>query len=685
MKAQETGKRTVQTLCRMCDDHCGVNVHLDNGGIVDIDGFAEHPWNKGRMCVKGRAAIDMIYAPDRILEPMKRTEQGWKKIDLAEALDEIAARLQAIMERDGARSVSIWKGEAIGFAQQESLARRFCHALGTPNYLSNDSECYVGRYIGYSLVLGGLPVPDYANSDCIVLWGANPPYAHPHMTRMIMEARHKGARLIVIDPRLSAIARKADYYLPVRPGTDGALALGIMKLLIEREQYDQEFVKEFSVGFEKLARYTKKFTAEFVAAETGIDRGTLEKVASIIARSRPRVANYVGNGLEHHENGVNNVRAVACLDGLLGSLDHRGGNLLPESAGLSELTLYDEVPLRHLGPIGADIYPVLYDFRQECHTMTAMDTIMSGEPYPLRAMIITGANPVMTNPNSRKVARALQQLDLLVVRDLFMTETAELAHYFLPAASFLERSELHVHALYQRINLTRKLLSFPQCQDEYQFWHDLAHRLGAGSYFPWEDETVLNRWLLEPTGISLETLQAHPEGYGYKPVRYGKWREVPLNTPSQKFEFASDYLKEKGYPELPEYRSPGYLAGSSAEYPYTLITGARKLLYYHSRNRNFPRFRKAIPGPEVEIHPSDAEALGVKSGETVLVTSEIGALEIPAAVVENSEIIPGFLQITHGWKEANVNLITPDLKNDPISGFPLLKAIPVRIERAGRP
>jgi anaerobic selenocysteine-containing dehydrogenase len=666
MKVGNTGQKTVQTLCRMCDDRCGINVHFDDGGIIDIDGFEPHPWNKGRLCVKGRAAVDMIYAPDRILEPMKKTEKGWQKIGLAQALDEITTKLHTIVEKDGARSIGVWKGEALGFAQQEGLARRFCHAIGTPNYFSNDSACFAGRYIGYSLVMGTLPVPDYANSDCIVLWGGNPPHAHPNMTRMIMEAKHRGAKLIVIDPRLSAIARKADLFLQIRPGTDGALALGIMRRLIENKWYDQEFVDGFSIGFDSFARYTKKFTPQYVETETGIDGKMLDAATSIIARNRPRVANYVGNGLEHHENGVNNIRTVACLDGLLGSLDHKGGNLIPYSAGLRKLPLYEEVPLKHLDPIGADIYPVLYDFRQECHTMTAMDTIMSGKPYPLRAMFIAGANPCLTNPNSGKVLRALQNLDLLVVRDLFMTETAELADYFLPAASFLERTELHVHSVYQTINLTSKLLSYPSCQDEYQFWHDLAQRLGAGSYFPWDDETVLNRWLLQPTGISLEELRSHPEGYRYKPIHYGKWREMPLSTPSQKFEFTSAYLKKKGYPELPEYRSPGYLIDRNKQYPYTLITGARKLLYYHSRNHNFPRFHKSISGPEMEIHPSDAKSLGITDGEVMIVTSEIGSLEIRANVVENKEIIPGFLQ-------------TPDAKNDPISGFPLLKAIPVRI------
>jgi formate dehydrogenase (coenzyme F420) alpha subunit len=673
-----------KTLCRMCDDHCGLNVYLDDHRIVNIDGLAEHPWNEGRVCAKARAAIDLVYAPDRIVKPLKKTDSGWQEIGLEEALDEIAEKLKAIKEKDGARSISIWKGEAVGFAQQEDFARRFCHALGTPNYLSNDSECFAGRYMGYTLVAGTLPPPDYANSRCIVLWGANPPYAHPNMTRMIMEARRKGAYLAVIDTRLSAIARKSDLHLPLKPGTDGILALGIANLLIERKQYDHEFVEKYSVGFEKYAAYVRQFSLEYVARETGVEESKIVKLVDMMAQRAPQVANYVGNGLEHHENGVNNVRAVACLDGLLGSLDNKGGNLMPEGFDMNCLTLHDQIPLRHLDPIGADKFPVLYESRHECHTMTAMDTILSGERYPLKAMIITAANPVMTNPNSTKVIKALESLELLVVKDLFMTETAKLADYVIPAASFLERSEIFSHRLFQIVGLTKKVVSFPECQDEYMFWHDLAHRLGLEEFFPWKDETEVNEWLMEPSGISLDTLKEHPQGYQYKPLRYRKWKEQPLNTPSGKFEFASSYLKEKGYPELPEYRSPSYLTEKSELYPFTLITGARKLLFYHSRNHNFKRFLRAIPGPEVEIHPNDAAELGINDGDMLKVTSEIGSIEIPAKIMANVEIVSGFLQITHGWKEANVNLITPDAINDPISGFPLLKAVPVSIEKVKR-
>lgn len=678
-------KQVFQTLCRMCDDHCALNVYMEEGRVVDIDGYKEHPWNRGRLCSKGRAAVDLVYHPDRLWKPLKRTASGWQEIPLEQALDEIAERLLGIQKRYGERSIGVWKGEAVGFAQQEEMARRFVHAIGSPNYFSNDSMCFNGRWIGYSVVHGAWSVPDYEHTHLVLLWGANPPHAHPNMTQMIMRARRRGAKLVVLDPRLSAVARQADLHAPVRPGTDGALVWGLIRALLERGAYDRELVENHSVGFPALEAYARAFTPEAVERETGVPAALVGEIAAALAKAAPAVVNYVGNGLEHHENGINNIRAIAYLDTLLGALDRKGGNRLAEGFPTRRLTLYQERPLTELGPIGAERFPVLYGLRQECHTMTAMDTILSDRPYPLKALLLTGANPAMTNPNTEKVRRALAALELLVVRDLFLTETAQLAHYVLPAASFLERSELHVHAMFQVVTLTKKLLSFPGVQDEYQFWHDLARRLGAGEFFPWKDEEELTRWLLEPTGVSLEQLAGHPQGYPYRSIRYEKWREAPLHTPSGKVEFTSQYLKGLGYPELAEYQPPSYRSSPDPAYPFVLVTGARKLLFYHSRFQNIERFARTGRNPEMEMHPADAARLALADGERVRVRSRVGTIELPVTVTAPNEILPGTLQITHGYRQANVNLLTHDDVFDPISGFPLMKAIQVQVESLGRP
>jgi anaerobic selenocysteine-containing dehydrogenase len=341
-------------------------------------------------------------------------------------------------------------------------------------------------------------------------------------------------------------------------------------------------------------------------------------------------------------------------------------------------------------PIGATEYPVLYEFYKECNTMMALEAMRDGAPYPLRALIVCGGNPANTNPNVAKVAEALGALDLLVVRDLFMTETAALADYVLPAASFLERSEIHIYSHYQWVSMSRRVLEIAGVVDEYAFWRDLAHRLGFGErYFPWENEEQVNRWLLEPAGVTADQLGNHPEGMEYKPVRFEKYRHRPLATPSGKFEFTSSYLEDLGFPALPVYEPPYYLrsrpeSGGEGRL-HVLITGARKRVYLHSRYRNIPKFRRLHPRAEIELHPSDAMALGIGEGDPLRITSGTGSIVLPARILEAEAILPGLVQITHGWKgDGNVNRLTFDKITDPISGFPLLTSIPVRLERVQR-
>lgn len=314
--------------------------------------------------------------------------------------------------------------------------------------------------------------------------------------------------------------------------------------------------------------------------------------------------------------------------------------------------------------------------------MTAMDYMLGHGEYPLKGLIVTAANPAVTNPNTAKVEKALQNLDLLVVNDFFMTKTARLAHYILPAATFLEREELHVYPKLQMVNLTRRVASVDGVLDEYRIWHELAQRLGFGERnFPWKDDTEVNQWLLEPTGLTVDFLHDHPQGFVYKPIRYQKHYSEALPTPSGKLEFASKYLEAHGLDVIPEYRAPHHRSNRDERFPFVLTTGARKSLFYHSRHQNIPRFRNVHPEAEVEIHPQDAAHLQITDGEQVRVVSEMGQLTIRAAIKHQSELRQGILEIYHGWEDWRVNFLTYDEINDPISDFPLLKAIPVRIEK----
>jgi len=670
-----------RTLCRMCDDRCGIEVHVEDGRVVDITGDREHVYNRGRICIKARAAVEMVNHPDRLTTPLKRCGRGWVEVGLEEALDDIAGRLAEARRRHGPQSLAVWKGEAIGFAQQEGLARRFAHAVGTPNYLSNDSLCYVARYLGYDLTMGGWPVPDFENARCIVVWGANPPASLPNVSHAIGVARRRGAALVVVDPRRSTSARRASVHAQVRPGTDGALVWALVRELIESGAYDAEAIAARTLGFDEAAAYARSFTPERAAAETGVPAATVREIAALLADAAPRVVVYPGNGLEHHESGVDVVRTLAMLDVLLGTIGRAGGTRLAAPSPLRDLTLYDEVPLEHLHPLGADRFPMLYAGRRECHTMTAMGAMLEADPYPLRALVLTAGNPALTNPSSARVRDALSSLDLLVVRDLFMSETAELAHYVLPGASFLERSELHLHVEPRTLTLTDAVVSLPGVQTEYELWRDLAGRLGAGAYFPWADERALNAWLLAPSGLTIEELESDRRGVRFGAAHHAASGETTFGTPSGRFELVSPRLAELGYRALPEYVPPAYSRRPDPERPFVAIAGARKLPYAASRYRNLPSLRRAGGGPEVELHPDDATALAVRSGDVVRLTSRTGAVEAPARVVAAGDILPGVVQMSHGWREANVNQITPDDSFDPISGFPTVREVEVSVEK----
>lgn len=678
---------TVPTLCRQCAHHCGIFVHIEDGRIIKISGNKKHAENQGMVCPKSRVAPEWVYHPDRLTGCLKRTETGrFEPISYDQALDEIAEKMNRIKEDYGARAMSVWTGEAIGFLQQEEYARRFIHAFGSPNFLTGDSICYASRLMAYKTCQGYWSVtPDFERSKMTIFWGANPINSHLPYMQGVNRSRKQGGNLVVIDPRLSFTAKKADLFLQIRPGTDAALALGLIRLLIEKKSYDREFVLKFSIGFNELATYAQKYTPEYVAQETGVSAEDVLRMHNIMLKSIPQTASYIGISLEHQTNGFNTIRAIACLSALCGAIDIEGGEPWAKDIPVNKLCFLNDHQFRDMNPVGYNSFPLFYDMTLKCHSIPAVDHMLDNGKYPIKGLIFSGANPVLSNPNSGKVARAFSNLDLLVARDLFMTESAKLAHYVIPAASFLERSELHLYPNLQQVALSTKVLDIKGVWDEYTVWHDLAHRFGFGkTCFPWKDEEAVNRWILEPTGTSMENLVSNPEGRIYNPpIEYRKFETKSFPTPTGKFEFKSEHLKQKGYNPLPIYIPPDYLTSPSSDFPFRMISGTRKAIYYHSRYREIEKFINKIPHATAEIHKEDAVSLGISDGEMVRIVSKIGEVTIEAHVIENGSILKGFIEVPHGWNVPNVNRLTDDRDVDPISGFPNMKIVPVRIEKIG--
>ncbi|OGP53784.1 MAG: molybdopterin oxidoreductase [Deltaproteobacteria bacterium RBG_13_52_11] len=681
----------VHTACELCPWGCGMEVHIAGGKIEKVRGDKGHPLNEGALCPKGGAALDVAFSPERITYPMKRAKSGWKRISWDDALDIITDKLTDIKVRFGPQAFAVAIGMPIllGGNTTVSFLRRFCDIYGTPNCFSVESLCYRCRIIAYILTLGKFPVADVAHARCIVVWGNNPQHSNFPLARRIIKSLDNGAKLICIDPRRTEMAKRADLFLQVRPGSDCALALSMMNVIIEEELFDHEFVKERTVGFDGLRSVAADYPPEKAEEITWVPAEQIREAARLFATVQPACIVQGTNALDQHTVGIQNSRAVAILQALTGNIDNRGGFVTASRVHINPIRL----PERMKGtPIGVDQSPLFYEVWGrsfgEGQAIVFLNALLTGEPYPVKALFVAASNPLLTWPNSQKVKEAFGHLDFIAVMDLFMTATAEMANLFLPAATFLERTELcdyygTLHAV-PFISLRKKIMEVGEAWSDLRFWFTLAHRMGYDALFPWKDEEDAIRYALEPTGLSLEDLSEHSAGVPFGELRIDQYKQKGFATPSGKVELYSQTLKEMGYDPVPIHREPleSPLEGDLAkEYPLILTTGGRDVNFLHSEFRQIERLRKKRPHPTVQMHSSNAREIGVEDGDMVTVETRIGSIQIRAEVTE--DILPRVVHIPHGWKEANVNLLTDSRPADPVTGFPGFKAMLCRIRAWG--
>lgn len=429
-----------------------------------------------------------------------------------------------------------------------------------------------------------------------------------------------------------------------------------------------------TVGFDSLKELIKGYPPPKVSGITWVPADIIEKVSQIYGTAKPACIK-MGTGSWQHANGVQNVRAIAILQAITGNLDIPGGAMINPPLPLADLTL-KELKSTDIKPIGAFEHPLFFEFTGNVQINVLANAILTGKPYPVKAMVIAGGNPVLTSPNTGKVIKALNNLDFLVVMDLFMTETAKLANIVLPAATFLERTDLCVYGN-QLTMLRQKAVASPgECWPDWKFWFELAKMLGYEKYFPWQNAEEAISDLLRP-------LREKSLNSTCRVKEYKKYQKYGFKTPSGKVEIYSERLKKLGYDPLPVYDEPGESPQKRPDlaetYPLILTTGARMPQYFHSQYRNLPSLRKIAPEPWMEIHPKTALELKIENGEEICVESPQGSIEIKAKVTPN--ILPGVVQIPHGWNDANVNILTGDQLRDPISGFPSFRASLCRVKK----
>jgi len=674
--ALETATKVAKTICNLCVMRCGLDVSIENDRIVKVEGMAEHPFR--HPCVKAQAIIDWVYNKERITEPMRKVKGKWQQVSWDEALGFIADKLKTIKEKDGARSLVVHLGFPFIGAPLEKLARRFCEVYGSPNFTTGGSLCFCARMIGQSITFNHYTMvlsPDYHGTQCNLVWGMNPAESSLMQTAAINASRKQGAKLVVIDPRVIPLAKQADIHAQIRPGTDTALALGLLNVVIGERLYDREFVERWTYGFDKLAEHVKHYSPEKVAEITWVPADSIANIARMYATSKPACITQ-GVALDHCTNGIQTSRALACLIAICGNYDVPGGSTFSRTLKQRSLRLSKELT----GEVGAS-YPLFSRFIRESSSAPVTDAILEGKPYPVKALIINGSNIVQTWPETKKVKQAFEQLDLSVVMDMFMNETAQMADVFLPAASFVEST---VFKDYAPVSLPMVVLSEQAVKPlgnswpDWKFWVELGRKMGREEHFPWETDDELYATLLEPANLSVQQLKERPGGTFHHDREQQRYLAEGFHTPSGKVELYSELMEQYGYDPLPTHHEPAESPISKPdlvkEYPLVLITGAKVGGYTHSQLRNVEVMRKRHPEPLVSIHPDTAKRLGMAEGDMAEVKTSRGRVLMKTHVTP--DIHPNVVSLPHGWgKDANANLLTSSQEMDPISGFPAFKSM----------
>jgi anaerobic selenocysteine-containing dehydrogenase len=538
------------------------------------------------------------------------------------------------------------------------------------------------------LTFGTYPLEDPDKSECVILWGHNPEASEPPLANRIYRALERGLKLIVIDPKRVPLAKKG-IYIPIRPGTDAALALAMMNAIIAEDLYDKEFVEKYSLGFDQLIDHVKGYPPERVAEICSVPAEEIRKISRIYAKAKGASIIQGINSLDQHVNGLQNSRALAILQTITGNYDVPGGWTTNPFMRLTDLRLPVEEK-----PIGADKHPLFRSFwgmtapyGQQMHLP---DVILTEKPYPIKAMIVSGGNPAASWPDSEKCKKAFSKLDMLVVMDLFMTETAKLAHIVLPACSSLE-----MHGLAYNYGLTggmpfvmlaRKVIE-PQGESwsDWRFYTELGRRMGYGELFPWNTDEEVIEHLLKDSKVTLKELQENPEGIWFGERCYDITTKSQIRTPSRKIEIYSQTLADAGYDPIPIHKEPTQSPIQSPklrkEYPLTLNTGARVEEYTHWQMKHVPQLRKLAPDPIAEIHPDTASEYGIVDGDFVVVETQKGQITVKAKITD--DLMSGIINVLHGWaEELNQNVLTDLEPADPVTGYPELRAIACRIRRA---
>jgi cysteine desulfurase NifS len=699
-------------LCGICPAGCWVRVRTREGRLQEVRPQPDHPL--GMLCRIGHHSPAIVHDPDRLRYPLRRNgakgEYAFERISWDDAYGILGDRLEKIKAESGPEATAVYTGRGsfdmalCDFFQPAGVAVSSASSVlfpfGSPNSLGVGALCYVSfAMIAPHVTMGEMHITmdvDLEQAELIVIWGANPATDSPPLVhQQILQARARGAEVVAIDPRRAETARAAEAeWIPLRPGTDGALALGLIQVLLAEELYDEKFARDWTVGFDELAGLVQHYRPEIVEKITGVPAATVRSLARRLARARG-AAPVMYTGLEYSDSGVQAIRAVFILWALAGQLDVPGGLLFrmrENGFPQNRSGLIDNPDVKKA--LGRDRFPVYSLYRGESHAIALPRAVLEGDPYRIRALIVQGGSIITAWPAPALWRRTLAALDFLVTIDRYHTADSAYADLVLPAATGYEITSFMRYGPLFKI---REKLLEPEgeARNDFLIMAGLAARLGYGHLYPQSEEEILCH-ALAGSGFTLEQVRAAGGAVQIQTVmmEYKKWEKSRLrpdgrpgfNTPSGKFEIAASILAEHGYDPLPVYSEPreGPLASPqlATRYPLVFNSGARTQYDFRSQHHGVGRLCRHNPEPLVTINEEDAKARGIADGDWVHVESPRGRVKLRALVT--ADIIAGAIDVSMGgggplgakaWQEANVNELTDPGHCDPISGFPIYKTL----------
>lgn len=684
--------RWVKTHCaRMDHGGCAILVGVQNGKIVKVKGDPDGYFNKGYICPKGVVSPDRLTHPDRLKYPLKRIgKRGggkWERISWEEALHYTADSLNKIKEEYGSKSVAFGVGMPKGL--EHFVLIRLANLFGSPNVIASQDVCHAPREITGVHTCGFYPVADFHHkSKLVILWGSNITSTNEEgeICSILMEQMKQGTDVIVIDPRKIDMVDKSKKWLQIRPGTDNALALAFLNVIIEESLYDKEFVEKWTYGFEELAEHVKQYTPEKTSEITWVPADLIRQTARLYATAKPAVIQW-GNPIEHNVNTFDTVRALICLMAITGNLDIPGGNVAahdPKIMGLGPFVRADLIPEKRKEMISTyhRVIPRLMTIAPSYFKKAILEEV----PYPIKGFYAMCSNGMLSYADSKQTYEAFMKLDFIAIADLFMTSTAAMADIVLPVASQFEMNDIGHYGIGHGFIVARPKIVDPpeECWPDMKIMNELGKLVSPPELWKDDYEEFLED-IVKPAGLTYS--QFVERGYLKGPDRFKLYEEKGFRTPTGKVELSLSTAEKFRLKSLPEFS--GLPEDDDPNYP--LILNSSKSRYYlHSSYRWLEKLRKLRPHPKVEIHPETAGKYGIKDGDEVIIETRNGKIVQIADLTDTVD--PRIINASHGWwfpegnpenqydwDKSNLNMLTSTDKLGKEYGTPNLKGIGCRI------